>query len=554
MKLQEVRKLVILVVLDGWGIAPENEGNAVSKANTHNMKRFWASYPHTQLGASGEAVGLPRGEDGNSETGHINLGAGKIVYQYLARINMSIADGSFFENKALVGAIEHAKKNNSDLHLMGLVGSGGVHSNVEHLYALIQLAGNLKFKNVKVHVFTDGRDSPPNVAEIYIRQLKEVMEKEGVGEIASVMGRYWAMDRDRRWERTAKAYLALTRGEGNRAASAEEAVRNSYAKGATDEFIEPTMITSEGGNKLGIIKENDAVIFFNFRIDRPRQLTRAFLIPDLTKDKREWGFDPYQDLYQKGRGKVQEEFEIPRFKRGERIGNLYFCLMTEYEKPLTEAGAKVAYLPEVVEMPLGRVISTYDMRQLRVAESEKERFVTYYFNGRREEPFPGEDRIIVPSPKVATYDLKPEMSSYLITEELMGRIKEEEYNFVFVNYAAPDMVAHSGNMEAAKKAVEAVDECVGKIGQYVLGFGGSLMITADHGNVEEMINTQTGEVDTEHSNNPVPFVVISNELLGKSQMLQSGILGDVAPTVLGSLGIEKPSSMMGRDLLKDIRG
>jgi len=548
---EESKKLVVLVAIDGWGIAPGSHGNAISEGNTPNMDSFWASYPHTELGAAGEAVGLPRGEDGNSETGHLNLGAGKIVYQYLARINMSIADGTFFVSPSLLGIVEHAKKHNSKIHLMGLVGSGGVHSNIEHLFALIHFCATQKLSSVFIHAFTDGRDSPPTVAESYIQQIDEATKKEGVGKIASVMGRYWAMDRDRRWDRTAKAYFALTKGDGILVGSAEEAVRRSYAKGATDEFIEPSVVVGEHGKPLALIEDNDVVIFFNFRIDRPRQLSRAFLMPEVAPDESEWGFDPYLDLY--GEKHVDKKAnEIPAFERGKKIQNLYFAIMTEYEKPLTTLGAKVVFSPEIIEMPIGRVISMYGLRQLRMAESEKERFVTYYFNGRREEPFPGEDRVIIPSPKVATYDLKPEMSSYELTDALLEKLGSGEYNFVFVNFAAPDMVAHTGNIEAAKKAVVAVDECIGRLSRFILDYGGYLLITADHGNAEEMLDLSTGEVDTEHSVNNVPLIVISKEYLSKQRTLSRGVLGDVGPTVLNLLEIPVPSSMIGRDLLREL--
>ncbi len=546
------KNLCILVSLDGWGIAPPGPGNAVSLAKTINMNKFWASYPHTQLGASGESVGLPRGEDGNSETGHINMGAGKIVYQYLARINMSIADGTFFTSPVLLGAIEHVKKNNSKLHFMGLVGSGGVHSNIEHLFALIHLASSKNVEKVFIHAFTDGRDSPPTSGISYIQKIKEHIEKEKVGKIASVMGRYWAMDRDRRWDRTAKAYFALTKGEGRLIKSIEDAITESYSRGLTDEFIEPMLMADDENKPIGLIEDGDAVVFFNFRIDRPRQLSRAFVVQDELKDG-EWGFDPYSDLYsvKKDNGKPHEG--SPMFQRGKKLENIYFVLMTEYEKILIKHGARAIFSPETISMPLGRVLSLNDVRQIRVAESEKERFVTYHFNGRREDPFPGEDRVIIPSPKVPTYDLKPEMSSYEITDALLSRLSDGVYSFAFINYAAPDMVGHTGNIDAAIKAVSAVDECVGKLCNFALGYGGTVILTADHGNVEEMIDLQTGEVDTEHSTNPVPFIVVSKEFMSKPFVLTSGILADVAPSVLGVLGIDIPSEMTGRDLLKDIR-
>ena len=541
---------VILIAIDGFGVAIPGAGNAITPESAPTIHKLMVSYPHTLLGASGESVGLPRGEDGNSETGHVNLGAGRIVYQYLARINMSIADGTFFVNPALVGAMEHAVVHNSALHLMGLVGSGGVHSNVEHLYALIRMAAKHKVNKLFVHVFTDGRDSPPNISRTYIAQINEVMQREGIGRIASVMGRYFAMDRDRRWDRTAKAYLALVNGEGHLVKTAQEAIAMSYERGATDEFVEPSLV-SENGQPIGKICDNDAVIFYNFRIDRPRQLSRAFVLPSLDHGGREWGFDPYLEIYG-GKQSDTKQVETPLFNRGDKLKNLYFGIMTEYEKPLVDSGAKAAYPPEVIQMPLGRVLSENNMRQLRIAESEKERFVTFYFNGRREVPFAGEERVIIQSPKVATYDLKPEMATFEITKALIDRLEHDEYDFVFMNFAAPDMVAHTGNIEAAKKAVKAVDDCIGVIYKYILSHGWTMMITADHGNVEEMIDLQTGEIDTEHSINDVPFLVVSKEYAGRTQTLPKGVLGDVAVTVLKYLNIDVPNSMMGTNLLADV--
>lgn len=548
-------KFVVLAVLDGWGIAKPGDGNAISQANTVNMDRFWSSFPHTQLTASGQAVGLPHGEAGNTETGHLNLGAGRIVYQDLARINMAIADGTFFQNKTFLEAIEHARKNNSNLHLMGLIGAGGVHSNIEHLYALIRLAAQYKFDRVFLHLFTDGRDSPPTAARTYINQLREVIKTEGVGQIASIMGRYWAMDRDQRWDRTAKAYFALTQGKGDLVKTPEEAIESSYSQGKTDEFIEPSIITDSQGKPLGLIKDNDSVIFFNFRIDRPRQLTKAFILEDFSKANIVWSFDPYRVKYEK-KHVIEKKPEITRepFPRGKKLQNLYFVMMTEYARLLVEAGAHVAFPPETVVMPLGRVIAENNMRQLRIAESEKERFVTFYFNGQNEVVYPGEDRIIIPSPKVPTYDQKPEMSAPQLTEALLSRLKGEgsSYSFVLINFANPDMVGHTGNIGAAIRACEVVDEMIGKIADFVLAYGGTLLITADHGNVEQMIDPQSGGVNPEHTTNPVPFIAVSKNFLNKPMMMTSGILADVAPTVLALLGIAKPDIMTGRNLLKEL--
>jgi len=546
-------KLVCLLILDGWGIASEGAGNAISKANTVNFNRLWASYPHTQLLAAGEAVGLLRGEAGNTETGHLNLGAGRIVYQDLARISMSVADGSFLKNEVLTNAIVHAKNNNSNLHIMGLIGASGVHSDLDHLFALVQMVAKSGFKNLFIHLFTDGRDSPPTSSLTYIRQLEKVLKTEGVGQIASIMGRYWAMDRDRRWDRTAKAYLALTQGTGSSVKTPQEAIENSYTMGKTDEFIEPSLITNSKGKPLCLISDNDSVIFFNFRIDRPRQLTAAFIAKDFSDASLVLDFDPYLERYEKTHliSRISPYQKV--FDRGQALTNLYFVTMTEYSKSLVYEGAKVAFQPEVVSIPLGKVISDANLRQLRLAESEKERFVTYYFNGLRESPFPGEERIIIPSPNIATYDLKPEMSVCEITDKLLDILRNGlNYSFLVVNFANPDMVGHTGNIGATVKACETVDECIGKIAISVLSREGSLLIVGDHGNAEQMINNQTGEIDTEHNANPVPFIAVSNLFLGKAQMISSGILADIAPTVINLLGLSVPSAMTGRNLLESL--
>ncbi len=542
-------KFALLVVLDGFGIAPAGEGNAMSQANIPNIHSLMAGFPHTQLGASCESVGLPRGEVGNTETGHLNLGAGRIVYQDLARINMSIADGSFFEIPTLKSAVEHVKKNNSSLHLMGLVGAGGVHSNIEHLYALLHFCSTQKVEKVFLHAFTDGRDSPTNASATYLSQVQEVMTREKVGTIASVMGRYWAMDRDLRWDRTGRAYYALTRGEGHLYKTVKEIIDDSYSRGQTDEFIEPSLISKPDGTPIAQIKSNDAVIFFNFRIDRPRQLTRAFMLPNIGT---QMDFDPYTIKYEK---KHTADPKTPTigFERGTLLTDLYFATMTEYEKPLTASGVHPLFPPEQITMPLGRAISVEGLRQLHASESEKERFVTFYFNGQQELPFPGEDRLIVPSPKVPTYDLKPEMSARELTAAVIEKLSHQnDYSFVVMNFANADMVGHTGNLAAAIKAVETLDECVGKLSSFVLARGGLMIITADHGNAEEMINPKTGAVSTEHSSNPVPFIAISESFRQHPEVLTSGILADVAPTILSYMGIEIPGSMMGRNLLADI--
>lgn len=546
-------KFALLAVLDGWGLAAAGPGNAIAHAALPNINSFWASYPHTQLEASGESVGLPKGEDGNTETGHLNLGAGRIVYQDLERINISIADGSFYQNQVLLSAIQHANQNNSNLHLMGLVGSGGVHSNIEHLFALIDFVKRNNFNRLFLHLFTDGRDSPPTSAKTYIARVREVLQKKGIGAIASICGRYYAMDRDLRWDRTSKAYSALVKGDCPQVKTPEEAIDLSYSQGKTDEFIEPSILTDASGKPISLIKDNDAVVFFNFRIDRPRQLSLSFLLDDFSKANESWGYDPYSVKYKKTHlQNIPEAVQAP-FDRGEKLKNLFFVTMTEYSKSIVEAGAKVAFPPQIVEMPIGRVISELGFKQLRASESEKERFVTFYFNGQQEIAYSGEERLIVPSPKIATYDLKPEMSARELTESVLSKLQEDDgFKFILLNFANVDMVGHTGNIGSATKACEVVDECVGKLSNWALAYDGLLLITADHGNAEEMIDAQTGQIETEHSANPVPFIAISKPLTGKAITLPSGILADVAPTILGSMNLEIPSSMTGRNLLSGV--
>lgn len=537
-------KPVVLIVLDGWGLAPAGPGNAISQAKIPNFQKYWAVYPRTQLQASGEAAGLPKGERGNSEAGHLNLGAGSIVFQDLPRIDMAIADGTFFQKEAFLRAVEHVRKNQSRLHLLGLIGAGGVHSSMEHLLALIRFAKNQNITNLYLHLFTDGRDSPPTSAINYILKVEEELKNLGIGKIATLIGRYYAMDRDNRWERTQKAYDLLVLGKGEEASNAIEAIKKSYSLGKTDEFIEPIVL-----DKKGMINDNDAVIFFNFRIDRPRQLTKAFVLPNFeTLEIKKLSFDPYAERY------GLKIYEAPKgtttFKREKILKNLFFVTMTEYEKNLPVA---IAFPPEPVKMPLARVLSERGLRQLHIAESEKYPHVTAFFDGGREKPFVGEDWVEIPSPKVATYDLKPEMAAYELTDQVLKRLKGNMYDFVLVNFANPDMVGHTGVISAGIKACEAVDECLGKIVNTVITLNGTCIITADHGNVEEMINLTTGEIDTEHSTNPVPFIVIDKRYNHGGRILPRGILGDVAPTILGILGIEKPQLMMGKNLLNETK-
>lgn len=536
-------KPVVLLILDGWGIAPPGPGNAITTALTPNMTKLWSNYFHTQLIAHGESVGLPKKEPGNTEVGHLNIGAGRIVYQDLPRINMSIADGSFFQNPQLIAAIAHAKQNQSALHIMGLIGGGGVHSDLSHLLALLRLCRESQASKVFLHLFTDGRDSPPSASLSYITQLKEVLLQEKLGEIVSIMGRYYAMDRDYRWDRTAKAYFCLTQGVGKTAPTVEEAIKQAYAADQTDEFIDPTLIGDKGAI-VGRISDNDAVIFFNFRIDRPRQLTKAFVLPEFEKTANSSSFDPYAVKYLKTHNE-EAAARTPPFERGQPLKNLFFVTMTEYETGLP---VHVAFPPQIVETPLGRVVSESGLHQLRVSESEKERFVTYYFNGQREGPFSAEERLIIPSPKVPTYDQKPEMSVYQVTSQVISEINSSLYDLIVINFANPDMVGHTGNLQATIKACQSADDCVGQLAAAVLAVGGMLLITADHGNAEEMINRSTGEVDTEHNANPVPFIIVGQNYQTAKQIPQ-GNLSDVAPTILFLMGLRPPSTMSGRNLL-----
>lgn len=541
-----IPKPLLLVILDGWGHAPPGEGNAVSQAYTPNMDRYFKGYPHTLLSASGEAVGLPHGEAGNTETGHLNIGAGRIVLQDLPRINMSIADGSFFKNTAFLNAIEHVKSNKSRLHLLGLIGAGGVHSNIEHFFALLHLAKEHRINDLVIHAFTDGRDSPPTSALTYIRQFQEKLKNYDSARIASVSGRYYALDRDQRWLRTKKVYLALTKGEAHKSSSPEEAVNNSYSRGITDEFIEPTLIINSQIKKPLLIEENDSVIFINFRIDRPRQLTKAFVLPNFEESSNtKHGFDPYTVKYLKKHQAVYDMRAHP-FTRGKRIKNLFFVTMTEYERGLP---VSVAYPPQPVDNPLGQVLSQHNLKQLRIAESEKERFVTYYLNGLREDPFAGEDLIIVPSPQVKTYDLEPQMSAPELTEAVIERISEGMYDIIFINYANPDMVAHTGNLQAAVDACQVVDGCLSQLVDKTLKTNGALIVTADHGNAESMLSPKTGEPLTEHSTNQVPFILIG-KFFSKKLSLAEGVLADIAPTMLQILKIAKPKEMTGKSLIK----
>src|SRR4030042_6390695 len=540
---------LVLAILDGWGIAKKGPGNAIELAKKPNMDKLMAMYPHTLLKASGRAVGLPDGEEGNTETGHLNLGAGTVVYQDLERVNRAIKDGEFFKNKVLLSSMDYVIKNNSSLHLMGLISQGSVHSDREHLFSLIKLASDKNIPRLYIHLFTDGRDSPPTSALTQIDEVESKIKDRVNFKIASIMGRYYAMDRDNRWERTLRAYHALTLGEGRCALSSRDAIKSSYKEGKTDEFIEPTFICDKEKKPLCLVKDGDAIIFFNFRIDRPRQLSKAFVFKDFSKAIRSLDEDSHS--YHKGLGEKNILSSLGSYKRNIFINNLYFATMTKYSESLNREGAISAFPPEVVGMPIGRVISTQGLRQLRITESEQERFVSVYFEGLREQLFPDEEKIIIPSPNVPTYDLKPEMSSKEITEELMSNLLSSAYKFSVVNYPNADMVGHTGNILPTIKAIETVDYYVGQLANLVLSTNGCLIITADHGNAEEMLD-ENNQMDTKHSINPVPFIVVSQKYTGIYQMLPEGILADVAPTILALLNISTPINMTGRNLMQGL--
>lgn len=534
--------------MDGWGLAKPAAGNAISLANLKYIPQYWTSYPHAKLTASGVAVGLPENEDGNTETGHINMGAGRVVYQDLPRINMAISDESIYKNKSLTDAFHHARKHKSNVHIMGLISDSAVHASIGHLEALLQLAKKEGFHDrVYLHLFTDGRDSPPQASKRFFADLETKLMTIGVGTIATVMGRYYGMDRDRRWERTEKAYVALTEGVAATAPNALAAIEQAHKSGKTDEFIDPVVILGAEGKPTPRITNHDAVIFYNFRIDRPRQLTKAFILPRFEEEAHIMAFDPYSVKYHH-KHLVETDARSKPFKRRIVLSDLYFVTMTEYERNLP---CHVAFPPTILDMTLGEAISKQNLRQLRAAETEKERFITYYFNGLHEEIFSGEDHLVVPSPKVSTYDLQPEMAANELTKRLIDRLSTGSYAFTAVNFANADMVAHTGNIPAAIRACEIVDACVHEVVTAVLGLGGTCVLTADHGNVEEMIGPD-GNMDTEHSMFPVPFIVVGQGLDAYPQELPAGKLGDIAPTILGLLGIPIPKQMTGTNLLASL--
>ena len=508
------KKPTVLMILDGYGLSDKTEGNAVALAKTPVMDALEKEYPFVKGYASGLAVGLPEGQMGNSEVGHLNMGAGRIVYQELTRITKEIQDGDFFKNEELLAAVENCKAHDSALHLYGLLSDGGVHSHNTHLYALLQMAKDHGLKKVYVHCFLDGRDTPPASGKDYIEQLLDKMKEIGVGEVASVMGRYYVMDRDNRWDRVEKAYRAMTAGEGETAVCPLCAVSASYDKEVTDEFVVPTVIVKHG-KPVATVQDNDSIIFYNFRPDRAREITRAF---------------------------CADEFD--GFPREKRINVKYVCF-TEYD--VTIPNKSVAFKKVEVTNTFGEYLAAHHMTQARIAETEKYAHVTFFFNGGVEAPNEGEDRILVKSPKVATYDLKPEMSAYEVCVKLVDAITGGKYDVIIVNFANPDMVGHTGIIEAAVKAVEAVDECVGRAVEAIKKVDGQMFICADHGNCEQLIGEKTGEPFTAHTTNPVPFLLVNYD--PAYTLRDGGCLADIVPTMIEMMGMEQPKEMTGKSLL-----
>lgn len=507
-----MKKPIALIIMDGFGESNIKTGNAVYSAKTPNLDKIVEEYPNTLINASGLDVGLPDGQMGNSEVGHTNIGAGRIVYQDLTRVTKAIEDKDFFKNEVLLKAMENGKEHS--LHLMGLLSDGGVHSHIDHLKALLKMAKENNVENVFVHAFTDGRDTAPRSAIGYIEDIENYMKELGVGKFASISGRYYAMDRDKRWERVQLAYDAMVGGKGNTATSAVQAVQNSYNEDKNDEFVLPTVIV-EDGKPLGLIKEDDSIIFGNFRPDRAREITRAIVDTDFV------GFDR------------------PNMKT-------FFVCLTTYD--ITIKNVNVAFGPQSLENTLGEYLAKNGKVQLRAAETEKYAHVTFFFNGGVEEPNKDEDRLLIPSPKVATYDLQPEMSADELTDKILEKIDEDKYDFIVLNYANPDMVGHTGVIEAAIKAVETVDTCVGKVIDKILSKGGSAIITADHGNAEYMKDPKTDATITAHSINPVPFIVVGEEFKS-AKLKEGGRLSDIAPTILDMMNLEQPSEMTGNSLI-----
>lgn len=511
----EIPKPLVLLILDGWGINPQVEGNAVLMAHTPVMDRLMSNYPHTTMEASGESVGLPDGLMGNSEVGHLNLGSGRVVYQDITRINKSIKDGDFFSNTVLSDAMGYVLENGSSLHLMGLLSDGGVHSHMDHLFSLLEMAKERGLERVFIHAFLDGRDVPPRSALKYIADTEKRMQELGIGMIATVSGRYYSMDRDRRWERVRLAFDALVLGKGERARSAEMAVRSAYKRGENDEFVKPTIVVP---GTTASLQDGDAVIYFNFRPDRARELTGALTLSDFS------GF---------------ERIKVPY---------IHFVCMTLYDETF---GLHVAFPHERIDNTLAEYLSICKKKQLHIAETEKYAHVTFFFNGGVEETYEGEDRVLIPSPKVPTYDMQPEMSAYGVTDALLDRIHSGNYDFIIANFANLDMVGHTGILDAAVRAAEVVDECLGKVTDAIVSCGGAAIVTADHGNSEQMIYYDDKSPHTAHTTNRVPVILVSTM---NGIRLKEGIFADIAPTVLGLLDLDVPPQMTGHSLVYDEKG
>ncbi len=505
--------MVALIILDGFGLRENTLGNAVEAAKKPVFDALWREYPHTTLQASEEAVGLPEGQFGNSEVGHSNIGAGRILYQELTRINVAIKNGDFYENEVLKGAMEHARDSKTALHLCGLVSDGGVHSHIDHLIALLHMAAKLGLKDVFVHAFMDGRDTAPTGGENYLAQVLSAMKTENVGKVATVQGRYYSMDRDKRWERIEKSYRSMVYGDGNKATDPIEALRESYAKDVTDEFIIPTVIVDEAGQPVGQVKDNDSIIMFNFRPDRAIELSQVFTNDDFS------GFD-----------------------RGPKFPHVKYVCMTKYSDTVV---ADIAYKPTSLANTLGEVLAANGLTQLRAAETEKYPHVTFFLSGGREAPFPGEERILIPSPKVATYDLQPEMSAYPLAEAVAAKVETGDIDVLVLNFANPDMVGHTGSIPAAIAAVEAVDECLGKVMKAIQSRNGIALVTADHGNADMMLMPDGSGPCTTHTTSLVPLIVTKPGV-----NLSHGVLADLAPTILALLGVSQPQEMTGKPLIE----
>ncbi|WLD92889.1 2,3-bisphosphoglycerate-independent phosphoglycerate mutase [Alkalihalobacillus sp. AL-G] len=510
------KKPVALIILDGFAMRGETKGNAVAQANKPNFDRYWNEFPHAQLEASGKAVGLPDGQMGNSEVGHLNIGAGRVVYQSLTRVNLSIKEGEFYENQTFHEAMDHVKKKDSALHVFGLLSDGGIHSHIDHLYALLKLAAREHVEKVYVHGFLDGRDVGPQTAKAYITALQEKMDELGVGDIATISGRYYSMDRDKRWDRVERSYRAMVYGDGPSYKDPIDVVEDSYKNEIYDEFVLPSVITKEDGSPVATIEDDDAIIFLNFRPDRAIQISQVFTNEDFR------GFD-----------------------RGDKLPkDLHFVCLTHFSETVD---GEVAFKPANLDNTLGEVLAQQNLTQLRIAETEKYPHVTFFFSGGREKEFPGEERILIDSPKVATYDLKPEMSVYEVTDALVKEINADKHDVIILNFANPDMVGHSGKLEPTVKAIEAVDECLGKVVDLLLKKDGAAIITADHGNSDEVI-TPDGNPMTAHTTNPVPVIVTKKD----AKLREDGILADLSPTILDLLRAKQPKEMTGKTLIKKV--